>query len=142
MNSNVMLTIRSRQAYVGQEPDVIELVTEGSSYPGCDGWHVSYEESDLTGLQGVVTTFCVKPDEITLRRTGRLQSEMVFREGYRHESLYQMEFGALMMAVTARSIRCNVGPEGGEISITYGIEIEHNTAGTVEYQVQIKPLEK
>ena len=141
MNSNVMLTIRSKQAYIGQEPDVIELVTEAASYPGADGWYISYEESDLTGLQGVVTTFCVKPEEITLRRTGRLQSEMVFKEGYRHESLYQMEFGALMMAVTARSIRCDVGPRGGEIAITSGIEIEHNTAGTVEYHVTVKPME-
>ena len=46
-----------------------------------------------------------------------------------------------MMAVTARSIRCDVGPRGGEIAITYGIEIEHNTAGTVEYHVTVKPME-
>ena len=140
MTNNVMLTIRSRQCYVGQEPDVIELVTEGVSRAGKDGWHISYEESDLTGLQGVTTTFRIQPDKITLDRTGRLQSTMVFQEGVRHESLYQMEFGALMMAVTARSIHCDVGAQGGEISITYGIEIEHNTAGTVEYLVLVKPI--
>ena len=79
MTNNVMLTIRSRQCYVGQEPDIIELVTEGVSRAGKDGWHISYEESDLTGLQGVTTTFHIQPDKITLDRTGRLQSTMVFQ---------------------------------------------------------------
>ena len=140
MDSTVMLTIRSRQCYLGQEPDTVELVTEAKSWQGEDGWYISYEESDLTGLQGVTTTFRLTPGEVALQRTGRLQSEMVFREGFRHESLYQMEYGALMMAVTARNVRSDVSRQGGEISITYAIEIEQNSAGTVEYFVSVKPV--
>ena len=140
MKQAVLLTIRGTQHYPEQDPEVIELVTEGILESTDDGWKLIYEESDLTGLSGVTTTFLVEPDKITLERKGPLNSQMVFQEGITHESLYQMEFGALMMAVTARSIHCNVGAQGGEISITYGIEIEHNTAGTVEYRVLVKPI--
>jgi uncharacterized beta-barrel protein YwiB (DUF1934 family) len=138
MTNNVMLTIRSRQCYVGQDPDVIELVTEGRSYPGKDGWRISYEESDLTGLQGVTTTFLIQQDKITLDRTGRLQSTMVFQEGIRHESLYQMEFGALMMVVCAKKIVQNLSQNGGTVDLVYSIEIEHAMAGTVDYHLDVK----
>ena len=85
----VQLRIEGRQYYDGQEPDVIELVTEGTLEHEKNVWVITYEESDLTGLAGVTTSFRVGPRGVALKRTGRLQSQMIFREGVRHESLYQ-----------------------------------------------------
>ena len=50
MKKNVLLSIRGRQNYQGQDPDVIEMVTEGTLELRPDGWEISYEESELTGL--------------------------------------------------------------------------------------------
>ena len=101
MKQPVVLSIRGRQSYEGQEPDVIELVTEGTMAFVDGGWDISYEETELTGMAGVTTTFRVEPGKITLTRTGKLNSQMVFQEGTVHESLYQMEYGALMISVCA-----------------------------------------
>ena len=38
MKHSVMLSIRGRQSYQGQEPDVIELVTEGVLEQTPFGW--------------------------------------------------------------------------------------------------------
>lgn len=139
MSKAVMLSIRGRQAYLDQEPDEIELVTEGT-LEYCDGgWDIRYEESDLTGLAGVTTTFRVEPGKITLTRTGKLQSQMVFQEGVSHNSLYQMEFGALMVTVCATRIIAMLDDNGGMIDLVYGIEIEQSTAGTVDYHLEITP---
>ena len=78
MKRNVVLAIRGRQTYADQEPEVIELVTEGTMTFRNGGWDISYEESALTGLEGVTTTFRVEPGKVTLTRTGKLRSEMVF----------------------------------------------------------------
>ena len=59
MKNNVVLAIRGQQTYAGQDPEVIELVTEGTMVYRDDGWDISYEESALTGLEGVTTTFRV-----------------------------------------------------------------------------------
>lgn len=136
-----MLSIRGRQAYQDQEPDVIELVTEGVMEYLNDGWSISYEESDLTGLGGVITTFLVEPDKITLSRTGKLNSQMVFQEGMSHDSLYQADFGALMISVTATKIRADITPKGGVIDLVYRIEIEQSAMGTIDYHLDIKPIE-
>ena len=138
MKQAVVLSIRGRQSYDGQEPDVIELVTDGTMAFVDGGWDISYEETELTGMAGVTTTFRVEPGKVTLRRTGKLRSEMVFQEGVRHESLYQLDFGALLMTVTAKQVYFDIVPDGGVIDIVYSIEIENSAAGTVDYQLDIR----
>lgn len=139
MKTAVVLSIRGRQCYPGQEPDEIQLVTEGVLEQADDGWKLCYEESELTGLQGVSTTFILKEKEVTLSRTGKLNSQMVFREGVSHDSLYQMEFGALMLTVCATRVEANITPHGGVIDLRYRIAVEQNEAGTVEYHLDIEP---
>lgn len=46
------------------------------------GWDITYEESELTGLAGVITTFRVEPGKVTLNREGALNSRMLFQEGF------------------------------------------------------------
>ena len=138
MKQEVVLCIRGRQSYDGQEPDVIELVTDGTMEFTDGGWDISYEETELTGMPGVTTTFRVEPGKVTLRRSGKLRSEMVFQEGVRHESLYQLEFGALLMTVTAKQVFFDIMSDGGMIDLVYSIEIEHSAAGLVDYHLDIR----
>ena len=138
MKQPVVLSIRGRQCYDGQEPDVIELVTDGPMAFTDGGWDISYEVTELTGMAGVTTTFRVEPGKVTLRRTGKLRSEMVFQEGVRHESLYQLDFGALLMTITAKQVYFDIVPDGGVIDIVYSIEIENSAAGTVDYHLDIR----
>lgn len=141
MKKNVLLSICGRQSYPGQDPDSIELVTAGTMEQIPGGWELSYLESDLTGLDGVKTIFRVEGNKITLTREGRLRSQMVFQEGMRHESLYQMEFGALMMVVCARKISSNLSENGGTVDLVYSIEIEQSMAGTVDYHLDVQVKE-
>lgn len=138
MKRKVMLSIQGRQAYKDQEPDTIELVTEGTMEFRDGGWDICYEESELTGLRGVTTTFRVEPGTVILTRTGALKSQMIFRQGQSHDSLYQMDFGALMITVCATSIFFDLTPEGGFIDLVYDIEIEKSEAGTVDYHLDIR----
>ena len=138
MKYDVMLSIKGIQHYEEQDPETIELVTEGILEQTDTGWSLSYEESELTGLAGVNTTFSVKPGCITLTRTGKLASTMVFEEGVIHESLYRMEFGALLLTVCANKVRYELGPQGGTIDLTYAIEIEQSAAGFIDYHLTIQ----
>ena len=137
MKRLVMLSIRGMQRYPEQDPEVIELVTEGTLETYQDGWKLKYEESDLTGLAGVTTTFLVEPNQVILKRTGPLSSCMEFREGIPHESLYQMEFGALMLTVCANRVSYDITENGGTIDLLYSIEIENTAAGQIEYHLDI-----
>ena len=138
MKQNVILSIRGKQLYENQEPDVIELTTDGTMEFRDGGWDISYEETALTGMEGVTTVFRVEPDKVILTRTGKLRSEMVFQKGVIHESLYQMDFGALMIAVCAQFLYFDITPEGGMIDLLYTIAIENSACGTVDYHLDIR----
>ena len=136
--TQVVLSIRGSQEYPGQEPEVIELVTDGTMEFRDGGWNISYQESALTGLEGVTTTFRVEPERVILTREGTLNSQMVFQLGVDHESLYQMPFGALMLTVRATHLFYDIVPDGGVIDLSYNINIENQEAGVIDYHLDIR----
>lgn len=138
MKREVVLFIQGRQRYENQEPEVIELTTEGTMEFRDSGWDISYQESALTGLEGVTTTFRVEPGKVILTREGALKSQMVFEEGVDHDSLYQMPFGALLLTVRATSVFFDIVPDGGTIDLSYNINIENTEAGVIDYHLDIR----
>lgn len=139
MRKDVMLTIRGQQFYEGQDPDVIELVTEGIlERKNPNTWLIGYEESDLTGMNGTKTMFRIQPKRIVLGRSGAIHSYMVFREGITHESLYQIDAGALLMSVCAQKIEWEMNEDGGRVHVIYSIVIEQSVRGTVDYEILVK----
>ena len=134
----VLLSVRGRQTYGDQEPDTIELVTEGTMVFRDGGWDISYEETALTGMEGVTTTFRVEPGKVTLLRKGKLNSTMVFQENVAHDSLYQLEFGALLMTVKATRVFYDLVPDGGMVDLVYEICIENTEAGIIDYHLDIR----
>ena len=138
MKQEVTLAIEGRQTYQDQEPEIIQLVTDGSMEFRSGGWDISYEESELTGLAGVTTTFRVEPGMVTLTRKGALNSTMIFQQNVVHESLYQMPFGALLLSVQATRVFFDIVPDGGVIDLSYNISIENSEAGVIDYHLDIR----
>ena len=141
MTHNVLLSIRGVQRYPDQKPEVIELTTPGIMELREGGWDISYEESELTGLKGVTTTFRIEPGKVILTRKGPLKSEMVFQQGVPHQSLYQMEFGALMLTVCATFLFFDITPDGGTVDLSYSIDIENTEIGEIDYHLDIRTIE-
>ena len=136
--TQVVLSIRGSQEYPGQPPEVLELTTDGTMEFRDGGWNISYQESALTGLEGVTTTFRVEPERVILTREGTLNSQMVFQMGVDHESLYQMPFGALLLTVRATHLFYDIVPDGGVIDLSYNINIENQEAGVIDYHLDIR----
>ena len=135
----VVLTISSTQRFGDDVPETTELVTDGTLRREGEALILSYEETELTGMEGTTTTFRIEPPVITLRRTGTLESQMVFSEGIEDRSLYDMGFGALMISVCADSIRSEMDETGGTLDVSYAVAIEQAAAGTVKYRITARP---
>ncbi len=140
MSIPVMLRLSGKQSYLEQDPEVIELTTEGTLEKTQEGWCISYQESELTGLKGVTTTFFIQPGQIVLERKGPLRSKMEFRQGEYHHSLYQMEFGALQITVFASKVAFDLSEVGGSVELVYAIDIENTASGLIEYHLEVKAL--
>ena len=142
MEKDVVISIKGMQRYEDAPPDTIELVTEGRlARDGSGSYTLSYQESELTGLEGTLTTFQIEPERITLMRVGEFNSQMVFQEGRRHMSMYNTPYGAMTIGVNTRHLLSELTDRGGEIEIDYAIEIDHSVAGRNTFQINVKEAE-
>lgn len=138
MVKDVLISIRGTQKMQGDEPQTIELMTAGTLQRKDGGFLVRYVESEVTGMEGVDTTFEVQQGRITLRRAGAVNSTMVFEVGKKNESLYDMGFGALLIGVNASRIESDLHDDGGSFAFDYAIEIENEPVGINQYDIRVR----
>ena len=137
-----LISIRGTQRLPGEAPESIELVTE-CSYCYEPGYVTfSYVETQMTGLEGVVTTFTIEDGStVTLRRTGKVNSTMFFSVGSRDDSLYDAAgVGALLLGVETKTMSVLLNENGGILDLEYVIEIEHTVCGLNAYHIEIRTL--
>ena len=137
----VLIRLKGSQNYEQQAPDTIELTTEGTLHREESRLILAYKESALTGLEGTVTSFEVENDCVVLRRTGTVSSKMEFRVGEVHKSLYETPMGALLVTVCATKVENHLSDDGGNLTVAYAITIEDLGMGTIEYHLEVTPLD-
>ena len=139
MRDNVIISIKGKQLYEEASPEEMELVTAGTlKMDGAGGCTVSYQETELTGLEGTTTKLHIQKGKVTLLREGSINSQMVFEEGRRHLSMYETPYGALSIGVNTRRMRSTVGEAGGDLEIDYAIEIDNLVAGQNLFRMNVK----
>ena len=134
----VLLSIRGEQYFDDIDPDATELMTEGTMALTEDGIVLSYEESELTGMEGTTTTFEVKGPRVTLIRSGAVNSQMVFEEGRQHTSLYETPFGELSVDIQTSELKHNLSERGGLMEIKYSIAVEHTVTGRNCFKIRVR----
>ena len=136
---DVIISIRGAQSFDGMDDDVIELVTSGMLSRNDSGYHLSYQETELTGLGGTTTTFHVEPNnKVTLIRLGEVNSQMVFEEQKKHISAYETPYGAMTVGVAAHRVFTDLSEIGGTLEIDYALEIDHAIAGENCFRIQVR----
>ena len=112
----VMISVRGEQYFDDVDPNATELMTEGTLEQTEDGFLLSYQETELTGMEGTLTTFEIGPGRVILRRSGSVNSQMVFEEGRQHTSLYETPYGELSVDIQTSRLLHNLTKPGPAIS--------------------------
>ena len=134
----VMLSIRGEQYFDDVDPDETELMTEGTMTLRGENIYLTYQESELTGMEGTTTTFEVKDKQVILTRSGTVNSQMIFEEGRQHTSLYETPFGELPVDIQTSMLRHNLSQRGGLMEIKYSIAVAHTVTGRNCFKIQAK----
>ena len=133
-----MLSIRGEQYFDGIDPDVTELMTEGTMTLTENGMVLAYEETALTGMEGTTTRFQVQGPRVILTRSGTVNSQMVFEEGRQHTSLYETPFGELSVDIQTSVLKHNLTERGGLMEIKYSIAVEHTVTGRNCFKIRVR----
>jgi uncharacterized beta-barrel protein YwiB (DUF1934 family) len=138
VDKDVIISVKGAQNEEGQSGDILELVTEGRYYKEGNAYCVTYNESEVTGMEGTTTTLKVDGETVTLIRIGSVNSQFVFQKGQKHICHYDTEYGAFTIGVYARRVNVDVNDQGGEIQVDYELEIGNNKSGTNDFYMFIR----
>ena len=121
---DVVITVQGLQIYTDGAPDASEFMTQGQLALGEDGFILTYEETELTGMEGTTTRFIQEGEEVTLARTGTVNNYLVFREGRQHTSLYETPYGSLTVDIRTNLLRSTIGESGGALELSYDVSVQ------------------
>ena len=121
----VMLSIRGEQYFDDVDPDSTELMTEGTMTMGDGQIRLTYKESELTGMEGSVTSIGfdrAAPEVISMMRTGLVSTGMVFEKGKRHMCIYRTPISEFEVCVYAKNVDNRLLTDG-VLLLDYIVEI-------------------
>ena len=96
MNQNVLVTIRGTENEYGTTPGTeIETIQPGI-YNFMQDKHIITYEEPCEGNPGesVHNLLKINEDTVSILRRGQIDTNMVFKEGYRHSGTYGIAYGA------------------------------------------------
>ena len=140
MIKDVWISINSIHCYEQDDEDSLEFTTDGYYFfddgVGC----LSYQESDVTGLEGTRTSVIVMPDQVVVDRDGTITSRMVFKEGLKDSFLYSTPYGQATMGIDTRHISRSMDERGGKVEIDYVVDVEHAVVTRNKFQITVKEM--
>lgn len=117
------------------KPDIIELMTEGLLRAEGGRCELSYDESELSGLEGSKTLLVFDealPDTLTMIRSGAIKVTMVFCPGLRHVCRYDNPQIPFELTLMTHSLK-NTLLSDGRLEIDYTTEL----AGVVRARTRL-----
>lgn len=139
IEKNVIISVRGEQYFEDIDPDTVELTTEGRMTIDDSGTiTLTYEETELTGMDGTTTCFEICGDTVTLRRTGSVNNEMRFHTGYPHMSLYETPMGVLTVEIATEKLAHRLSERGGIMEIKYTIAVEQQVTGRHQFKIRVR----
>ena len=139
IEKNVILFVRGEQQFDQGEPEVTELMTEGAMTLEEDGEiTLTYQETELTGMEGTTTRFSIRDDTVVLARTGMVNSQLVFQRGKRNSSLYETPWGMMQVDVFTTSLANRLDGRGGILEIKFNISVDHQVAGENQFKIRVR----
>lgn len=119
----IVVALKSIQRDINGEDTVIELVSSGEYHEKNDTKYIMYQESEVTGMEGVHTTIKVKPHSVVLIRNGKVAMRNEYVLGETHQTVYRTPFGELHMAVKTHELSSNIQDGVGTLHLGYDVSV-------------------
>lgn len=118
--------------------DESELFTRGEFRFHKGSYYIDYDESEATGYEGSHAQLKVDDNILTMTRTGKNFTGLIFENGVRHYCHYGTEFGSCMVGITTSVFRQNLTSDGGEISLKYSVDVNAGLMSENEITIKVK----
>lgn len=135
MKKKAVISISSVQ---GKEKEPVSVLTPGDFYIKDGAYYARYEETEISGMEGTVTTLKIKNDELILLRKGTTSARMQFIKDLKSVSMYDTPYGTLQIETNTLYIKADVDENGGDVIVKYDMDISGQKVPTTKLEINIK----
>lgn len=121
MENNAVISIVSNASM--EDGDLIEVVSPGTFVKNGDSYKAIYEETEISGMEGTLTTLEIEKNKVVLLREGTTSAKMIFDLKEPMVSLYSTPYGALQITTLTKKLDVDMDELGGKLNIEYEISI-------------------
>lgn len=127
MKDNAIISLKTIQSIEGEDDiNEIELKTKGTFAQKDGKFYIIYEESELTGFEDTTTTIKVTEEVVSMTRSGKFNSKMVFKCGQKRLCSYETPYGVIPVGVNPTRLESKLTEDGGKVSIEYILDIDNS----------------
>ncbi|MGL4742612.1 MAG: DUF1934 domain-containing protein [Sarcina sp.] len=138
MIKKAMISISSMQ--MNDEDQIVEVITPGTFEILDNCFKVSYEESEISGMEGTSTYINIESDKITLERKGTTETVMLFEDSGSNVCLYNTPYGILEMTTNTKVLDININENGGYVKIEYNLVVVNQDPIDTSLNLEIKVI--
>ena len=105
-----------------------------------NGWNVTYDESDATGMPVTRTRLSLFPDgRVVMRRTGDVELEIEFVKGDQRVEQRRTPYGVMKFSVLTHEVRGEMTEDGGNIELGYSLGLDNRHAMSTKLHLEVLP---
>ena len=134
----VGISVLGEQRFPDGDIEKTDFFTEGTLEEAGGKLYLRYRESDLTGLDGTETEFCIEKNALSLRRTGEFCSLLHFSPGVLDVSRYETPYGTLHVEVETTHLMIDMNTRGGTLRFAYTVTAERQVTGEHSFLITVK----
>lgn len=136
---DVVIEIKSTQEVDG-DSDSMELTTVGKMNIIGGKTYLKYDDSAVTGMDGVSCLIKVDPKEnsVVMQRSGVLNSRMYVKKGQRHICHYETGHGTLTMGVFGETVNNELTKNGGSLFMSYTLDVNYGMISRNTVEINVK----
>ena len=132
------ISISSMQ--MNDKDQVVEVITPGTFEILENGFKATYEESEISGMQGTMTSIIIADEKVILERTGSTETVMTFEKSGSNVCLYNTPYGVLEMTTNTNNLDIEITENGGKVKIEYDLVVSGQDSISTSLKLDIKVI--
>lgn len=136
--TNVIVTINGVQRDGFGDDSRIEFITVGRHYHKNGVDYITYDESEISGMDGTTTMLKIYGDHVVLVRMGQIEQRQEFRQSERSSCSYITPFGTMQMSVLTSAMEIHFAKSSGQVEIAYDLEIDGKWQSSNTLSIEIR----
>lgn len=128
----------------GDDDMLLELRTQGTLVSEDGRITLSYDETELTGMEGSTTQVSFSedtPELLTMLRSGTVRAALVFEQKVRHICVYDTPIMPFELCIYARKVENHLTMDGGNITLDYIVEFHGSDAERTLFSLDVTVLD-